>query len=65
MHAAIKQMEKNASRDSCPCLHIKPCNSNCSCVNEFSSYGCQRCCSYGNKKQQQINAKRLAKIIDI
>ena len=41
MHTAIKQIEKNASRDSCPC------------------------CSYGNKKQQQINAKRLAKIIDI
>lgn len=50
--------------ESCPCLHTTPCHKDCTCVNEFSSRGCRRCCSYGSKEQQKKMAEILAKKID-
>lgn len=43
----------------CPCYHVEPCSSQCSCANEFISGGCQRCCKYGSKEQQLSAAKRI------
>lgn len=50
--------------EACPCLHTTPCHPDCTCVNQFSSRGCTRCCSYGSKEQQKAKAEHLAKIID-
>jgi len=54
----------NKEIKSCPCLHTTPCDERCTCVNEFSSFGCKRCCTYGSKEQQKKMAELLAKKID-
>lgn len=47
---------------ACPCLHITPCDPDCTCVNPYMSRGCNRCCTYGSPEQQVEAAKRLAGI---
>ncbi len=49
---------------ACPCLHTKPCHERCTCVNQFSSRGCSRCCTYGSPEQQKVKAEYLAHRID-
>lgn len=49
---------------ACPCLHTKPCKQDCSCANPVMSGGCNRCCSYGSKEQQEEKAEWLAEVID-
>lgn len=44
---------------ACPCLHIEPCDPNCTCVKGYSSRGCSRCCSYGSKEQQRAAALHI------
>lgn len=48
----------------CPCMHTKPCDPRCTCVDPFSSVGCGRCCSYGSREQQRATAEYLAGRID-
>lgn len=48
--------------DSCPCAHTVPCHERCTCVNPTSSFGCQRCCSYGSKEQQHVAAEHLVSL---
>jgi len=52
----IKQQEE---KRSCPCLYGEPCKPNCSCVNPFSSAGCECCCTYGSLEQREAKAKHL------
>jgi 8-oxo-dGTP diphosphatase len=49
---------------ACPCLHTKPCDPRCTCLQPLSSVGCRRCCSYGSKAQQKKAAESLAQRID-
>ena len=51
--------------EACPCKHTKPCHPDCTCVKEYSSRGCKRCCTYGSKEQQIKMAELLASKIDI
>ena len=44
---------------SCPCNYGEPCKPNCTCVNEFSSAGCDCCCTYGSIEQREAKAKYL------
>lgn len=47
---------------SCPCLYLEnPCHKNCTCVNKFSSSGCQNCCTYGSLEQRTKMAELLNK----
>lgn len=48
---------------ACPCLHIEPCDSRCTCIVPVSSRGCSRCCSYGNQSQQRAKAEWIAAAI--
>jgi len=45
--------------DACPCVYGDPCHENCTCVQPYSSRGCDRCCSYGSDEQRAAKAKRL------
>lgn len=60
--------EKNPCEDlpdrGCPCLYVEPCKDSCSCINSFSSAGCNRCATYGSLEQRTHKAKHLAKAID-
>ena len=56
-----KRMKIENHKSSCQCLHTTPCDTRCSCVDPFSSFGCKRCCSYGSKEQQLKMAELLAK----
>ena len=47
-------------RRPCPCQHVTPCRTDCSCVHPTSTAGCRRCCSWGSPEQQLATAKRLA-----
>lgn len=49
---------------ACPCLHITPCDPNCTCLHPESSRGCRRCASYGSKDQRRKMAEHLAERID-
>ena len=49
---------------ACPCLHVKPCVPRCTCIYPWSSSGCSRCCSYGDKEQQRMAAEFIASAID-
>lgn len=45
---------------SCLCLYLNiPCNDRCTCLSEFSSYGCLNCCTYGSLEQNQLKAEQL------
>lgn len=37
---------------TCPCNYGEPCDERCTCVNEFSSFGCKNCCTYGSLEQK-------------
>lgn len=44
----------------CPCLYLdNPCHERCTCVNHFSSVGCQNCCTYGSIEQRRAKAIQL------
>ena len=45
----------------CPCLYTTPCDPLCTCVDRYSSTGCQRCCRYGSLEQRQAQAIALAR----
>lgn len=49
---------------SCPCKYTTPCNERCTCVNPVSSYGCNRCCSYGSDEQRKEMAELIAYKLD-
>lgn len=53
-------MEKE-QRKTCACEFGNPCKSTCTCANPFMSGGCQRCCKYGSKEQQEGMANALAR----
>lgn len=36
-------------RLGCPCSYSKPCNPRCTCIDEYSSFGCLNCNAYGQK----------------
>lgn len=57
-------MSDDVENEACPCLHTTPCHKDCTCVNQLSSRGCDRCCTYGSVEQQKKKASWLAKIID-
>lgn len=49
---------------SCPCLYLKtPCNERCTCLNPFSSRGCDFCATYGSLEQRKAKAELLAGIL--
>ena len=60
----IQELEEQLSTSSsgCPCKYTEPCSQYCSCVNNISSYGCTRCCNYGNQEQREGMAKKLASL---
>lgn len=48
----------------CPCNHLdEPCDPNCTCLNPYSSKGCDFCCSYGSKEQQKLHAEYIKSLI--
>ena len=49
--------------ETCPCEfpEIEPCNVMCTCNTTIYSYGCDRCCKYGNREQRLIKAVYLVK----
>jgi 8-oxo-dGTP diphosphatase len=52
------------THSGCSCPLTTPCNPRCTCVHPESSYGCQRCASYGSKDQRRKKAEQLAEKID-
>lgn len=48
-----------ANERTCPCNYGNPCDTRCSCVNEFSSYGCKCCCTYGNEEQRKQKSELI------
>ncbi len=56
--------ERYRAERGCPCLYVKPCHARCACLNQLSSSGCRRCCSYGSLDQRTAMAKRMAAAID-
>ena len=44
----------------CPCLWTMPCHPQCTCICDFSSRGCMRCCRYGSNEQRRIRAELIA-----
>lgn len=54
-----KSKEEAGEKRACPCNYGEPCKPNCTCVNPFSSAGCEHCCSYGSIKQREFAAKRI------
>ncbi len=63
MDFVFAEMERQRTHNPCPCLHTTPCNPMCTCRQKFSSYGCARCCSYGNAEQQKATAEYLAGLV--
>lgn len=57
--ATIARLEQERG---CPCLHITPCHTDCTCVRPASSRGCRRCCRYGSREQQKVMAEHLARL---
>ena len=55
IHAKRVSDEKRA----CPCLYGEPCNPRCTCIDGFSSRGCNNCCTYGSVEQREGRAKTL------
>lgn len=55
---AIRDLYERST--SCPCHWTEPCHPDCTCVNQFSSRGCERCCSYGSNEQRRAQAEWLA-----
>lgn len=58
---------KKDTRDGkgCPCLYLdEPCSDMCTCVNPFSSRGCDYCATYGSIEQRKAKSKWLKNIID-
>jgi hypothetical protein len=49
-----------AKPTGCPCLYTTPCDPSCTCVQQISSHGCSRCCSYGDPGQRRALAAHLA-----
>jgi hypothetical protein len=58
IHRRIEALQ-NTARQACPCLHVEPCDPDCTCVKPFMSRGCTRCCTYGSKEQQVEAARYL------
>ena len=53
------QFDAVTAERACPCLYTTPCHERCTCVNQVSSIGCRRCCSYGSMEQRKAMAERL------
>lgn len=49
-----------SNTNTCPCELVAPCSPQCTCANPVLSGGCQRCCKYGSREQQEAAARRIA-----
>ena len=57
--------ESSESKGSCPCLYTTPCHPRCTCVDPFSSRGCECCCSYGSIEQRKSQADYIKSCLDM
>ena len=57
-------MEIKEQNRGCPCKYLdEPCSSNCTCLNQVSSSGCNYCFTYGSVEQRKAHAEWIAKAL--
>ena len=60
----MKEQSIEQADRGCPCLYVKPCSDGCTCRYPHMSYGCRRCCRYGNLEQRTRMARYLAEALE-
>ena len=60
LQAEIRDLKATATRCACQVKEVPACKKSCTCRRPFLSGGCNRCATYGNRKQRASSARHVA-----